>query len=153
MSDTINSLSIEGFKSIRSLQNFKLSALNVLIGANGAGKSNFVSFFRLLRELIDERLQLALSTTEGGADACLYLGPRVTKRFAAKLYFGMNAYEFTLVPTINNQFVFAEEVTVFQPSYQEIRHSLGSGHAEAKLKSLKDEPGKRGTARNVQYYV
>src|SRR5579871_1295226 len=111
MSDTIKRLSIEGFKSIRSLQDFELSAMNVLIGANGAGKSNFVSFFRLLRELIDQRLQVALRTSEGGADACLYLGPRVTKKFSAKLYFGQHGYEFTLVPTLNNQFVFADEVT------------------------------------------
>src|SRR5437016_12728172 len=102
MSETIKSLSIEGFKSIRLLEDFELRALNVLIGANGAGKSNFVSFFRLLRELIEKRLQVAMHTSEGGADACLYLGPRVTKRFTAKLYFGKNGYEFALVPTVNN---------------------------------------------------
>jgi hypothetical protein len=78
-------------------------AINVLMGPNGAGKINFVSFFRFLRELIDQRLQIALATTEGGADACLYLGPRVTKGFGAKLLFGNNGYEFTLVPTLNNQ--------------------------------------------------
>ena len=96
MSDTIKHLSIEGFKSIRSLQDFELSAINVLIGPNGAGKSNFVSFFRLLRELIEQRLQVALATTEGGADACLYLGPRVTKAVSARLLFGRNGYDFTL---------------------------------------------------------
>ena len=127
--------------------------MNVLIGANGAGKSNFVSFFRLLRELIDQRLQVALRTSEGGADACLYLGPRITKKFSAKLSFGKNGYEFTLVPTINNQFVFAEEVTVFHGNLGENRNSLGSGHAEARLKALKDEPGKWGAARGIQHYV
>src|SRR5215468_3809990 len=101
---TIAKVSIEGFKSIRKLEEFPLQALNVLIGANGAGKSNFVSFFRLLRELVEQRLQLAIQTTEGGADACLYLGPRVTRRFAAKLEFGRNGYEFALRPTPNNQF-------------------------------------------------
>ena len=77
MVDTIKKLTIQGFKSIRSLEDFELRHLNVLIGANGAGKSNFVGFFRLLRELIEQRLQLAL-TKEGGADACLFLGPKVT---------------------------------------------------------------------------
>jgi predicted ATPase len=94
MSDTIEKLTIEGFKSIRKLEDFELRSLNVLIGANGAGKSNFVDFFRLLRELIDQRLQLAVATA-GGADACLYLGPKVTQRLAVKLYFGDNGYEFT----------------------------------------------------------
>jgi predicted ATPase len=49
MADTIEKLTIEGFKSIRKLEDFQLGALNVLIGANGAGKTNFVSFFRFLR--------------------------------------------------------------------------------------------------------
>jgi predicted ATPase len=47
MSDAIRKLTIEGFKSIRELKNFELRRMNVLIGANGAGKSNFVGFFRL----------------------------------------------------------------------------------------------------------
>lgn len=102
MSDTIKKLTIEGFKSIRKLEDFELRALNVLIGSNGAGKSNFVSFFRLLKELIEQRLQVAIATMEGGADRCLYLGPKVTKTFGAKLYFGRNGYEFTLIPAIDN---------------------------------------------------
>ena len=153
MSDTIKRLSIEGFKSIRSLRDFELSSINVLIGPNGAGKSNFVSFFRLLRELIDQRLQIALATTEGGADACLYLGPRVTKGFGAKLLFGNNGYEFTLVPTLNNQFAFADEITLFHGNFSENRSSLGSGHVEARLKTVKDEPGKHGARLGVPHYV
>src|SRR5690349_25061244 len=105
MGEPINKLTIEGFKSIRKLENFELRSLNVLIGANGAGKSNFVGFFRLLRELIEKRLQLAIAT-EGGADACLYLGPKVTPLLHAKFYFGINAYEFALAPTVDNRLVF-----------------------------------------------
>jgi predicted ATPase len=153
MSDTIKTLTIEGFKSIRKLEDFQLRSLNVLIGANGAGKSNFVGFFRLLRELIDQRLQTALRTTEGGADACLYMGPKVTPRLVAKLYFGRNGYEFTLVPTLDNRLVFAEETTVFKGNTGTNREPLGSGHAEAKLKDLKDEPGKTGASRGVPHYV
>ena len=43
-------MTVRGFKSIRELQDFKLERLNVLIGANGAGKSNFISFFRMLAD-------------------------------------------------------------------------------------------------------
>src|SRR5882762_11602441 len=99
MADTIKKLTIEGFRSIRKLEDFQLRELNVLIGANGAGKSNFVGFFRLLREMIEQRLQVTLATTEGGADGCLYLGPKITDRFSAKLYFAKNGYEFSLLPT------------------------------------------------------
>jgi predicted ATPase len=143
MAATIKKLTIEGFKSVRKLEGFELRHLNVLIGANGAGKSNFVGFFRLLRELIEQRLQLALAT-EGGADACIYLGPKVTQQLVAKLYFGANSYEFTLVPTADNRLVFAEEVAVFNGDFGTTRHRLGSGQAEAKLKDHKDDPGKIG---------
>ena len=149
MSDSIEKLTIEGFKSIRELKNFELRPLNVLIGANGAGKSNFVGFFRLLRELIEQRLQVALQTTEGGADACLYMGPKTTKRFAAKLHFGYNGYEFVLEPTPDNRMVFADEATWFV----DLRDRLGSGRPEARLKDLQSKPGKRGGEHAVRYYV
>ena len=152
MSDTIKKLTIEGFKSIRKLEDFELRPLNVLIGANGAGKSNFVSFFRLLRELIEQRLQVAVAT-EGGADACLYLGPKVTERFAAKLRFGINGYEFALAPTIDNRFVFAEETALWLGRLGHSRNALGSGHLEAKLKEHKDDPGLSGERRGVPHYV
>ncbi len=152
LADTIQKLTIEGYKSIRSLSDFELCSLNVLIGANGAGKSNFIGFFRLLRELIEQRLQLTLATTEGGADATLYMGPRVTKELRAKLYFGRNGYEFSLVPTQDNRLVFAEETTVFSGDFT-IVDSLGSGHAEAKLKDHEDDSsasvGSHGVADHV----
>ena len=121
----------------RSLEDFELRSLNVLIGANGAGKSNFVGFFRLLRDLIEQKLQLAVAK-EGGADACLYLGPKVTQRLVAKFYFGRNGYEFALVPTADNRLVFAEETTFFKGDWGIDRTPLGSGHAEAKLKDRKE---------------
>jgi predicted ATPase len=152
MSDTIQKLTIEGFKSIRKLEDFELRSLNVLIGANGAGKSNFVSFFRLLRELIEQRLQVAVAT-EGGADACLYMGPKVTQRFVAKLRFGINGYEFALVPTVDNRFVFAEETAIWFGRLGYSRNVLGSGHLEAKLKERKDDPGLSGARRGVPHYV
>ena len=155
MSDTtIGRLTIEGYKSIRELRDFKLRSLNVLIGANGAGKSNFVGFFRLLRELIEQRLQVALQTLEGGADACLYMGPKITKRFSAKLHFGNNSYEFALEPTPDNRMVFADESTAFQPPDSGTRlDRLGSGHAEAKVKDLQNKPGRLGAQHGVPYYV
>lgn len=135
MSDTIKKITIEGFKSIRELKEFELRSLNVLIGANGAGKSNFVSFFRLLRELIDQRLQVAVAK-EGGAARCLYLGPRMTKQLIAKLHFGNNSYEFVLEPTADDRLIFTEEkVTHYIPR---IEHdtALRSQHAETEIGPL-----------------
>lgn len=151
MPRTIKKLTIEGFKSIRRLEDFELCPLNVLIGANGAGKSNFVGFFRLLRDLVQQRLQTAIAV-EGGADSCLFLGPKQTPQLTAKLYFGNNGYEFSLVPTHDGRLVFADESTVFYGKFHN-RTSLGSGHAEAKLKDQKDDSGRWGAPTGVPGYV
>lgn len=57
MADSLDKLTIRGFKSIRALEEFELKDLNVLIGGNGAGKSNLVDFFRLLRKIIDGNIK------------------------------------------------------------------------------------------------
>jgi predicted ATPase len=136
MGDPIKKLTIQGFKSIRNLENFELRSLNVLIGANGAGKSNFLGFFRLLRELVEQRLQFALQTIEGGADACLYMGPKITRRFVAKLYFSHSFYEFALMPTPDNRFVFEHENAAFAEGHHNSPGFPPSGHTEAQLKFL-----------------
>lgn len=151
--NAISSLTIEGYKSIRRLENFKLRSLNVLIGANGAGKSNFVSFFRFLHELIEQRLNRMVAI-EGGADAFLHLGPKVTPKIVVKLRFGSNGYEFTLEPTVTGEFQFAEEKVLFLGgSYTNpYSESFGSGHRESKLKDHKDDPGIWG-GHGVPHYV
>jgi len=53
MTQALDKLTIKGFKSIQILENFELTNLNVLIGGNGAGKSNFIDFFRLLRAMME----------------------------------------------------------------------------------------------------
>jgi hypothetical protein len=60
----ISKLSIAGFKSLRSLPDFELGNLNVLLGANGAGKSGFVSYFRMLGEMVEGRLQKWTAPTD-----------------------------------------------------------------------------------------
>ena len=44
-------ITVRGFRSIKSIEALKISPINVLIGANGSGKSNFVEVFSLLRVL------------------------------------------------------------------------------------------------------
>lgn len=153
MGATITTLTIEGFKSIRKLEDFELRPLNVLIGANGAGKSNFVSFFRLLREMVEERLQKAV-VIEGGADALLHLGPKITSQIRARFRFGDNGYEFTLTPTMDNRFVFASEAAVYYfTTHNKRPRWFGEGHLEAKLRSQKNEPGVSGAIHGTAHYV
>lgn len=144
MGKQIKTITIEGFKSIRRLQNFELNNLNILIGANGAGKSNFVDFFWFLREMVEGRLQFTVRQN-GGADRQLFMGPKITEEIVAHLYFGLNGYEFCLGPTVDNQLLFKYEKIYFAgPYYGATHYPLGSGHLESKLKTAYDEsPGGR----------
>jgi len=125
----LKQVTIHGFQSIRRLDDFKLNDINVLIGANGAGKSNFVSYFRMLSELVEKRLQLWVQK-RGGANRVLTFGVKETSQLYSKLYFGNNAYSFTIVPTDDDGFVFSEEKTF----YNDKGLTLGAGHVEARLK-------------------
>ncbi|MEK6799328.1 MAG: AAA family ATPase [Planctomycetota bacterium] len=140
MGDPIKTLTIKGFKSIRSLEGFALRNLNILIGANGSGKSNFVSFFSLLRAIVRQEMQLLIAK-RGGADAHLYLGPKETKEIVGKVYFGQNGYEFSLEPTSDDRLIFAKETAYYNGSYGETRRPFGAGHTEAKLTERKDDRG------------
>jgi predicted ATPase len=136
MAQPIRKLTLKGFKSIRSLENFDLQGVNVLIGANGSGKSNFVSFFYLLREMVGGRLAKAVNLA-GGADMHLHLGPKVTERIEADMEFGVNGYQFTLQPTADNRLIFIDERIKYKgtPGFtRDVNRSIGSGHNESKLK-------------------
>src|SRR5262252_1198706 len=98
MPRSLNTITIQGFKSIQNLTDFKLDKLNLMVGANGAGKSNFVSFFRLLRAMAEEGLA-SFVLENGKADAFLFNGSKETDSIHAHLAFGQNLYRFTLRPT------------------------------------------------------
>lgn len=103
----LSALKLRGYKSIASCE-IELGKINILIGANGAGKSNFIGFFRLISKILDQQLQSAVGTS-GGPDAMLHFGRKRTEELSAELYFGNNGYKFTLVPTQDNRMMFAHE--------------------------------------------
>src|SRR5471030_2402893 len=127
----VKKLTITGYKSIRELRDFELRNLNVLIGANGAGKSNFISFFRMLAEIVGKRFQLFVAV-QGGPDALLRFSRKSTQAIQAEFYFVKEAYGFTLAPTLDNRLIFSEEKTLFGIADGTYEHgnSLGIGHAE-----------------------
>ncbi|MBP0017261.1 MAG: AAA family ATPase [Cyanobacteria bacterium SBLK] len=92
----LKNITIEGYKSIKKLD-LELTNLNVFIGANGAGKSNFISFFKLLKWMIQSPGQLQYFIGQsGGGDPFLFDGLQTTSRFQAELNFetsmGRNDY-------------------------------------------------------------
>jgi predicted ATPase len=145
MDNKISSITINGYKSIASLDNFKLNDLNVLIGANGSGKSNFVSFLIMLRELVEKRLQ-AWTKKQGGADRLLSFGIKETNELSASIRFGINGYDIKLEPTVDGGFVFTNENLYCNgPYFGETKPFLGTGHSE----SLIQEEVENGSSKKV----
>lgn len=107
----IASVRIQNFKSIRDSGVVPLHLVNVLIGANGAGKSNFIQFFRFLNRLYNRELQLYVARN-GRADNFLHFGRKVSKFINGRLTFDNdyhNEYDFTLVPDQAGNLIFSEE--------------------------------------------
>ena len=110
----LKQISIEGFKSIQSLNGFELRPLNVLIGANGAGKSNFVDFFRMLKAMSGAGLANFIRDG-GGSDGFFFSnGLKPVPELSAHLVFGQNEYRFTLRHTVSNEVVVKSEGTLWK---------------------------------------
>ncbi|RUS98011.1 hypothetical protein DSM106972_082300 [Dulcicalothrix desertica PCC 7102] len=81
---------LKGFKSIAECD-LELSKLNVLIGANGARKSNFIGFFRMVQQLLEQNLQIFVSR-HASFYVLLGFGRKTTEQLKFQLYFGNNGY-------------------------------------------------------------
>ena len=74
----LRNIKVKGFKSIREMD-LDLNPLNVLIGANGSGKSNFLSVFEMLGLTSEGRLDMFVGRS-GGADRVLHFGAAHTDK-------------------------------------------------------------------------
>ncbi|MDD2770269.1 MAG: AAA family ATPase, partial [Methylococcus sp.] len=82
----IQKLTAKGYKSIAKLENFALRPLNVLIGANGAGKSNFIGLFRFLASVAGDNFPVDVQKW-GGPEALLHYGSKVTPQMELEIQF------------------------------------------------------------------
>ena len=83
---SIDWITVEGFRSIARLERLPLRPINVLIGANGSGKSNMIGVFALLRELRLGKLDRYVGRS-GGANRNLHFGSKVTKKVRIEISF------------------------------------------------------------------
>ena len=107
----LDKLILKGYKSIKEVE-IEFSAINILIGANGAGKSNFIGFFNFMRKLIEKELELTVAQM-GGANKVLYFGKKVTKEIDISLLFTPNGYEAMLIPDEQDGLIFKKETAFF----------------------------------------
>lgn len=109
MKGAIERIQVGGFKSIKQAD-IQLKPLNLLIGPNGAGKSNFIELFKLLKSLIERRLQLYVGKA-GRANNLLYFGRKRTSEIKIRIFSSNkpDGYECLLFPTDRDSLFIATE--------------------------------------------
>jgi len=136
-------LTLEGYKSFRN-EAIEFGDVTVLLGANGAGKSNLVSFFRMLGFLGTGALQEYVGRT-GRSDALLFGGRKVSPQLRAEVVFKgedhatgrrtTTTYTMRLGDAAPDTLIFLEERARYHrsgfPTAQDIL--LGAGHRESLL--------------------
>ena len=157
--NSITSITIRGFRSIKEAT-LEFRPLNVLIGANGAGKSNLISFFKMMNELTAERLQQYIAAT-GRATANLYFGPKVTLQMEAALNFtvqnAVDTYRMRLFYAANDSLIFAEEhLSFLTKGHMDPKEvNLGAGHEETLIRNTANdgESTAKTTAKTLLYML
>ena len=132
----LDKITIKNFKSIRDAE-VELNSLNIFIGGNGVGKSNFIGVFKLLNNIVERKLQKYVGKS-GGADNILYFGRKKSDNLTLELSFdnGTNGYKCKLEPNDEGNFIFDNEKIWF---HDKEKHpvpytvSLGAGKEETRL--------------------
>lgn len=133
MPERLQRITIDGYKSIKHAE-VELSALNVLIGANGAGKSNFISVFRLLNAIIEKRLQV-FSAQERAST--MFYNAKASSRIKIQLRLESHWYESRFSMSNSGTLNFEDEEFFFIEADKSAfkRYILGNGHQETNLYS------------------
>lgn len=140
MTRKLDKIIIKGYKSISDTK-LELTNLNVLVGCNGAGKSNFISFFKLLNNVIENSLDNFVAKS-GGGNSFFHFGVKTTSEIYADLYFGPNRYEVAFQNTDDDKLFFSKESAQFKKDYganagEYYKAFSTSGHQKTKLLSNK----------------
>jgi predicted ATPase len=140
--DKLKTIRIEGYKSFLDAE-MQFNDVTVMLGANGAGKSNMVSFFRMLNFLSTGALQDYVGRN-GGSDSLLHYGRQTTPQMQAEVEFEgdrtTTCYKIRLADAAPDTLIFTDERATFHkegyPTPQDIL--LGAGHKESQLKESKE---------------
>ncbi len=128
----LDSITVKGFKSIASIEHLPIGQINVLIGANGSGKSNLIEVFSLLNIIQSGNLRNYISRS-GGAENILHYGSKHTSKIVISISFEnkKNGYHIELTPTKNdtlfpsNEVVYSGNNKDYQVSYDQPITSSG----------------------------
>ena len=141
----LNNIELKGYKSVNGRgQTLPINDdITVLIGANGVGKSNIVSFFQLLNYAMSGSLQTYIGEN-GFADAFLYYGSKNTDCIKAKLRFSdeesENEYAFRLAFAAGDSLIYTEETVLFKKKGRgkPFKLTMDAGKKESQLYEAKE---------------
>jgi predicted ATPase len=149
MMKTLHKLKIEGFKSIERAE-LALGDINVVIGANGSGKSNLIGVFRLLEQVLSRNLQLFVRSEP---DRLLHHGRKVSAALALNFEFSDNAYCFKL-QAAHDSLIFESEYVDYlaNPNNPEFtgREMIAVGHKESQLEAAVKAQRASGNLEELQ---
>ena len=110
----LREVTIKGYKSI-AFDNpitLKLGDVSILLGANGAGKSNIISFFRMLSYMMSKSFGRYVEMS-GTANSLLHYGAKKTPVMSGTLQFiannSENVYQFSLANATPDRLIITEE--------------------------------------------
>ncbi|WP_295543724.1 AAA family ATPase [uncultured Thiohalocapsa sp.] len=113
----IASLTVRGFRSLAKVDDLQLPQLAVLIGANGAGKSNLIRFFQMLGWMLRGQNLQEFILRQGGGDDQLFMGMRTTPRLEAEIQIetqaGRNDYRFAMSHVASDTLMLVDEAYRF----------------------------------------
>ena len=136
---------VAGWKSIKE-QTIELTPMNVVIGANGAGKSNLISLFRLLNSMFANTPDLRNYVgRNGSAESLLHYGSRQTPvaeiEFTFSTHTGETTYLARWAAAARGSLIFTEERVDFlrTGAHEALTVDLGAGHSETRLLQAADD--------------
>ena len=140
----LNKIQLTNFRSFYQTE-VNLKNINVLIGGNGSGKSNFISLFTMLNYIYIGRLRDWV-INKGGFDNIIYKGIQENESLSVRFFFDaqtkntQNIYELSLRATEEDYIVDAEKFGLWKDQKNSNPFFLQqeTNQKETKLKYLAD---------------
>ena len=135
----ISGIKLTGFKSYGDLcrDGIGLGDINVIIGANGSGKSNLISFLEMLAYIANDDLGTYLGKN-GFAESVLHFGSKVTQKATGEITLvnenQCSRYQFSLAAGVDGRLYFERENVSCKNEDDEIQY-------ESDLESFAERSG------------
>ena len=142
--EKVDYVTIKGFRSVASIEKLPLSSKNIIVGANGSGKSNFIGAFAFLHAVREGRLQDYVRRS-GGANQLLHFGAKVTSKIEFELSFKDEMNRYRLILSLS------EDDSLY-PSYEQVAYwDKASGYQVPYTESLSaQERGREAGISNAK---